>query len=590
MTDLVANVTARLAAGKPIRRTLPDGGRLHVDRPLPFLCVYRAPAGPDPGTADLVRTQASYVITDDDALVAGVARVLADLCGGCLVVELAAGDDRSRFRIRASDQLATTVEALATALRAIEVAGARLEVELAVEEGPPVDAGILEVALEVPPIYRSATAVYPAVARALAHELAHALQRAFFEFARVQTKLSPSHFHVLGRRRFVRAVRAADAALAAIDASFDFLLAVTPVNTEAAWQEFCASRRTITPTLHYRMLELDPAIGKRQLYQLPLDRLEDPVLAELLRDKRRELDHQLGLLEDRDTPRFLYGSLHLYGEVEDALLAEALAILRDRPPDRSPDRARGARCDARGFAARALDELAHYRREAPALATTITIRDDISSLLVSHGNLLIPSTLDVPAHRVEALLQHELGTHVATYANGRAQPLRVLASGLAGYEALQEGLALFVEYLVGGLDLERLRLIAARVIAVRRVVERVPFPQIVAELVDEHHLAPRSAFAVTLRVVRGGGLTKDAIYLRGLVQLLAHLRAGHELAPLLVGKLALDQLPLIEELLRREVLRPAVVVPRWLAAPGATARLARAAAGIRAIDLPRARP
>ena len=580
MSELLATVRTRLVEGKPIRRTLPDGGRLHVDRPLPFLCVYRPREG-DLGTADLVRTQASYAITNDDALVRDVADVLADLCGGCLVVELVAGEDRSKFRIHASDQLATTIEAAAAALRAIEIAGWKADVEPA-SDVPAADAGVLKITIEVPPIYRGKTALYPAVARAFSRELTNALQRAFFEFARVQTKTAPAHVHMLGRRRFVRAVRAADIALAEIDASFDFLLAVTPTNTEAAWQEFCASGRKITPTLHYRMLELDPAVGKRELYELRLDHLEDPVLAQLLHEKRRELDHQLTLLEDRDTPRFLYGSLQLYGEVEADLLAEALAILREQTASKPVD---GTRCDATAFAARAHEELAHYRSALPTLSSTITIRDDISSLLVSHGNMLIPSTLDIPAHRVEALLQHELGTHVVTYANGSAQPLRLLASGLAGYEALQEGLAMFVEFLVGGLDVDRLRLIAARVVAVSRVIQRVSFPEIFEELVDEHRLAPRTAFIVAMRVVRGGGLTKDAIYLRGLTQLLAYLRAGNELAPLLVGKLALDQVSLIEELLRREVLRPAALVPRWLATPEATARLSRAAAGLRTVDL-----
>ncbi|MBA3460653.1 MAG: hypothetical protein H0T46_11860, partial [Deltaproteobacteria bacterium] len=60
--ELIRVARERLAVGKPIRRTLEDGGRLHIDRPLPFLCVYRAPDGPDLGTADLVRTQASYLI------------------------------------------------------------------------------------------------------------------------------------------------------------------------------------------------------------------------------------------------------------------------------------------------------------------------------------------------------------------------------------------------------------------------------------------------------------------------------------------------------------------------------------------------
>ncbi|MBA3391113.1 MAG: DUF1704 domain-containing protein [Deltaproteobacteria bacterium] len=601
--SLVAAIAARLDAGKPIRRTLAVSGRLHVDRPLPFLCVYRTPDRPDPGTADLVRTQASYLIApaghDVSELVAAVVTKLASACGACLVVELWSGEPTAppcfRIRTATANRLATTIDALADALRKMSIPGTAPTVEViaaasASPSGAPpllapelaAHAGILAIGLEVPPIYRSARSVYPAISRTFSRELMHALQRAFFEFTRVQTPAKPEHFQVLGRRRIVHAVRESDAALAEISASFDFLLAVSPVNTDAAWQEFCANGRTRAPTLHYRMLELDPELGKRQLYALPLERLEDPVLAQLLRDKRRELDRQLGLLEDRDTPRFLLGSLQLYGGVDDALLGEALSILRDVAPARSRT---GARCDAEAFAARATEELEHYRRHDPSLTSTVIVRDDISSLIVSHGDLLIPANLDVPAHRVDALLHHELGTHVVTYANGRAQPLLVLAAGLARYEALQEGLATFAEYVAGGLDSDRLRLVAARAVAVRRLVDEVAFPEVVAELVDQHRLAPRMAFLVAVRVFRGGGLTKDVIYLRGLLQLLGYLQAGHDLAPLLVGKLALDQVALIEELLRREVLRPPLLRPRWLDAPTGRPRLERAIAGLRPIDL-----
>ncbi|HEY5928083.1 MAG TPA: tyrosine/phenylalanine carboxypeptidase domain-containing protein [Kofleriaceae bacterium] len=566
--ELLAVVRERLAAGKPVRRSLPGGGRLHIDRAVPFLCIY---TGADRRTSDLVRTHASYLIGEDVAALApGVVEILTAACGACLVVEVLSGaSDEFRIHTSATDRLATTIEVLSTALREM-----KLPVELSVEVVSDhvkslVKAGILSIGLEVPPISR-----YPIVAHALSRELTNALLRTFFEFARVQTPTDPQHFHTLGRRRTVRAVRESDRALAEISESFDFLLAVTPVNSEAAWREFCDSGRSRAPTLHYRLLELDPALGKRRLYNLPLDRLEDPVLAELLHAKRQELDRQLSLLEDRDTPRFLYGSLQLYGAVEDELFAEAASILARFAP--STQRAE-PRCHAIEFAARARDEVELYRSKYPSLATTVTIRDDITSLLVSHGDVLIPATLDIAAHRVDALLNHELGTHVVTYANGRAQPLHVLAAGLAGYEALQEGLATFAEYLVGGLDTDRLRLIAARVIAVRRLLEEVSFPAVVAELVEEHRIPLRSAFTIALRVFRGGGLTKDAIYLRGLVQLLAYLRSGQPLEPLLVGKLALDQVALVEELLRRGILTPPVLTPRWLADPAARERLARVA-------------
>jgi uncharacterized protein (TIGR02421 family) len=598
--ELVEVVRARIASGKPVRRTLVGGGRLHVDRPLPFLCVYRPPADrEDPGTADLVRSQASYLIApahpahaaEVEAVIAGVVQTLAKTCGACLVLELWAGDEPVPcFRIHSAtrDRLATTIDALANALRSMAFS---VEVRSADDASPPgrrpvIDpalaarVGVLVIGLEVPPVYRSASSIYPAVFRAFSRDLMHALQRGFFEFTRVQTPAPPEHYQMLGRRRTVHAVREADHALA--EANFDFLLAVTPVNAEAAWQEFCESDRTCTPTLRYRMLEVDPELGKRKLYALPLERLEDPVLAQLLRDKRHELDRQLGLLEDRDTPRFLLGSRQLYGGVEDELYAEAKAILCSVQPATSTG---GVRCDASGFAARVHAELVHYRAIYPALATTVSIREDLTSIIVSHGDVLIPSRLSISAGRVDALVQHEVGTHVVTYANGRAQPLRVLGAGLANYEALQEGLAMFAEHLAGGLDGERLRLIAARVIAVRRLIEGTSFPALVAELVDDHQFAVRTAFTIVLRVFRGGGLTKDAIYLRGLVQLLAHLANGNTLDSLLVGKIGFEQVALVEELLRRGILNPPRLRPRWLDTPQALIRLARASSGLHVLDL-----
>jgi uncharacterized protein (TIGR02421 family) len=591
---LVEVVRDRLRAGKPVRRTLPGGGRMHVDRPLPFLCVHRSSADrAEPGIPELVRTQASYLIAAGDVsrLVAGVVASLVDACGACLVVELWASPDPApvfRIHAAANERLTTTIGALAEALRAlggvqVMATGAMAPPGLSplVDTSP----GVLAIGLEVPPLYRSATALYPLVLRRLARDLMHALQRAFFEFARVQTPARPEHFQMMGRRRLVQAVRIADEALVEIGESFDFLLAVTPINVEAAWDEFCASGRARAPALRYAMLTIDPELGKRRLYDLPLDRLEDPVLAQLLRGKRQELDRQLGLLEDRDTPRFLYGSLQLYPPVDDALLAEALAILDALPATHGARDAGEPRFDAIAFAARAEVELAHYRLQLPSLASKIHVRDDLPSLIVSHGDLLVPGKLDVTARRAGALLQHEVGTHVVTHACGKSQPLRVLAAGLAGYEALQEGLAMFAEHLAGGLDGERLRLIAARAVAVRRLVEGVTFPALVAELTDAHGLTARAAFGVAVRVFRGGGLTKDAIYLRGLLQVLDHLRGGGALDPLLVGKLAFDQIALVEELVRREVLHAAPLRPRWLDGKDAAALLARARGGLRPLDL-----
>ena len=65
---------------------------------------------------------------------------------------------------------------------------------------------------------------------------------------------------------------------------------------------------------------------------------------------------------------------------------------------------------------------------------------------------------------------------------------------------------------------------------------------------------------------------KDAIYLRGIARILQALAEGLTLDVLFVGKLALDHIPLIQDLLDRDVLNPPWVRPRWLDVPGAQER------------------
>ena len=92
----------------------------------------------------------------------------------------------------------------------------------------------------------------------------------------------------------------------------------------------------------------------------------------------------------------------------------------------------------------------------------------MAGLQVSGGNLLIDEHILLDPARVEALVQHEIGTHILTYVNGTAQPLRQLATGLAEYDEFQEGLGILAEYLVDGLTPARMRVLAGRVVAARR--------------------------------------------------------------------------------------------------------------------------
>ncbi len=627
ITDrLVATVCTRLAANKRVRRVLPDGGRVHIDRQLPFLCLYRIPdTGADLGMQRLVTSEASYLFCPAtkalrpglNALLRGVIETLGSQFGGFLLLEVwptprkpvkrsagsppRAAEASPRFTIVAprAAGLDPFVDVCEDVFQRITVNRRSAVIDVLRRDRispaafPPVltrsDAEALQctvVGVEIEPIYLNpATGViYPLIHRELERQVTQALRQIFYTFAQTWTTQRPPHFHGLGRHAMVKAVWKADAQLAEVANAFDFLLQVTPYNAKGAWAQFQRSRYETAPVFRYRPLPIDPVLLKRRLYATPLERLEDPALRGLFREKQDELDRKLTMLLDINTPRFMHGSMQLYGDVEPDLVKLAEEVLGAVSP-RSREDSAGGTVTVADFVARAKAELEYYRGRYPQMNSGVEIREDTTGLMVSRGRLLVNRSMHIPASRVDALLQHEIGTHIVTYVNGRAQPFRQLASGLAGYDALQEGLAVFAEFLVGGLSRPRLRLLAARVLAARNLLDGATFVDTFRFLRQDHGFDRHTAFTIALRMHRGGGLTKDAVYLSGLVGFLDYLQKGGSLEPLLVGKIAATHVPVIEELQWRRVLVPPPLRPRFLDIPGAAERLERARGGLQVHEL-----
>jgi uncharacterized protein (TIGR02421 family) len=372
-----------------------------------------------------------------------------------------------------------------------------------------------------------------------------------------------------------------DARLTEIERGLDLLLNVTPVNAAEAWADFERSDFGTVPILRLRPLGFVPDLVRRDLYDLQVEDVADPALHILFRSKRDEIARQITVLEDRDTSRFVYGSLQLYGGIGQPLAAAAEELLGTIPAQAASSRS----VTAGVFAEAARVEFDRYRAVYSDFPADIEVREDISELMVSFGRLLIPETAAIRADRVEPLLHHEIGTHVVTYRNGARQPLRLLRIGLPGYDETQEGLAVLAEYLSGGLDPRRLRVLAARVVAIGKMLDGAGFVEIFQSLRADHQIPTRTAWSITIRVLAGGGSVKDAIYLRGITRILDALAEGSSLDVLFVGKLALDHIPLIQDLLDRQVLHPPWVRPRWLELPGAAERLDKLRAGASVTDL-----
>ena len=630
--ELLSTIRARLDAGERVRRSLPGGGRLHVDRSLPFLCVYRSPIDDeDLGTKQLVLGEASFLIASASSaarksvsrLVQHIVESMRERFGAFLIVEIWSSSDADVLEaveeselepteLRPSFMIASkgphtplrTVESLRRHLERVSYLKQKASVHVnARADGHPSPfpslltsktyerLGCETIGLRVRPIYRSHETgeLYPAVLRSLKKSVGRALKQAFFTFAKTRTTAKPEHYYSLGRRTMVKAVQEADKGLSEVSDSFSFLLQVTPVNAEAAWREFRRSRFERIPRFYYRPLSVEPGVLKRSLFGIAIERIEDPTLGELFRQRQDELDRKITMMADVGTHRFVLGSQQVYGKVEPSLVDLAKDLLA-KVASRSRDESHGGELSALEFAALAEDEISQYRQQLPAFKAQVIVRDDLfSGLMCSDGNLLIGAQAKIPQRRAEALLQHEVGTHLLTYYNGLVEPFRLLHSGFAGYDSLQEGLAVLTEYLVGGLSRPRLRLLAARVVAAYSMLHGATFVETFRMLDREYDFSQRTAYTVTMRIYRGGGLTKDAVYLRGLVEVLAYFAGGGELEPLLVGKIAGEHIGLIRELLHRKVVQPPVLLPKYLQLPGVTERLAKLANGMTVLELAKGR-
>jgi uncharacterized protein (TIGR02421 family) len=607
----LSGVLARLRDGEILRQELPgDLGEIHIDHLQPVICVYREPSdGSDPGTRRLLSGLASVIVAAAEPThlpqlreaVSRLTELMIESFGAAFVLEIWSGPCAAKdaaggpptFRIVAEKQgvSGVTLKALERALLAIEPdRPPRILVEYRSRAAPdgldPVLAESEEsrdtvflVGLEVPPVYRDPQSgqLIPDALRRFTRQLGHALRQAFYAFAEAHAVTRPAHFHELGPRALTDGVARVDAGLATVGDAFDLLLHATPVNAERAYAAFVETACDSVPEFLYRPLTVDHGALKLSLYKIPLESIEDPALHHIFDAQRDELDRQITMLADRNTPRFLLGSQQVFG-APDPRLRDVARQLLDAQPQRA-DRSGKSVVTAPEFARMAERELKYYRATWPDLPARVELREDIPGVMVSKGNFLIGTNATVREDRVAPLLHHEIGTHVLTYYNGLKQPLSQFHTGMPGYEETQEGLAVLSEYLCGGLGLPRLRTLAGRVVAVDAMIGGADFVETYRMLARDFGFGAREGFTIAMRVYRGGGLTKDIVYLRGLMGLLDHLAAGHAFEDMLLGKVTLDHMDVVEELRWRRILSPGPLKPRYLNDPDAQRRLATLPSG-----------
>jgi uncharacterized protein (TIGR02421 family) len=175
----------------------------------------------------------------------------------------------------------------------------------------------------------------------------------------------------------------------------------------------------------------------------------------------------------------------------------------------------------------------------------------------------------------DQLLFHEAYVHTATMLNGRKQSnLKSLSLGAPRTTRTQEGLAVMAELITNAMDINRLRRVALRVLAVKMALDGADFIEIFRFFLDAGQSEEESVRSAQ-RIFRGGHVkggivfTKDAVYLQGLIEVHTFMRVAiRDNRPDLIRNIFSGRLTLADALrlsphFESGWLKPPTYLPAW---------------------------
>jgi uncharacterized protein (TIGR02421 family) len=352
-------------------------------------------------------------------------------------------------------------------------------------------------------------------------------------------------------------VKALDDALFALVSNIDILDAVSPLNYRDERKAFFEGHYSKVPNFVYKKSSIDAFNLKRSLFNLPLESIKDEDLRIIYQDIIDSYIDKIDQFKSIGTGDFLYDSLRYYGEPSEKDIRNAHFVLHlpetlSDEPETLLDASEIEQLLGSFAAERGYD---HVLKKDDSM---------IANALVSGTTIKINTNARVNETEAMALAHHEVGVHLVTTLNGRAQPLKLLSIGCPLNTMTQEGMAILAEYLAGCLTIKRLKVLALRVLAVDSMLREKNFRTTFLMLKEQYQVSDEQAFTITARVFRGGGFTKDFLYLQGFHQMLNAYESEQQFNHLLVGKSSIDYLPKISKLIDKGLLlAPKYVSPAF---------------------------
>lgn len=344
----------------------------------------------------------------------------------------------------------------------------------------------------------------------------------------------------------VRALLEIDRNIDQLVKEVELLSYVNPVNIKEAKERFFRSKYLTDPEFIYPQIDFDRFRLHRELFTQPLEHIEDAETRQLYEDIIYTYSGLIQCIETIGSGRkFYYNCLHCFGTPTETDVENAKFILhfedRDLKEERFVPKYTSVETEP-FFEAYSKQYDFNYRIEHSSKISASAMVLNNKRALVLNENYLFSE------HELNVLNNHEIGVHMVTTMNGLEHPLKIFSHGFPNYEETQEGLAVFAEYMSNNLTVTRLKELAYRVIAVDSLAKGYDFSKTFRLLHNQFDLEREQAFYISLRVHRGGGFTKDYLYLTGLKKIYDRYKRGEDLSPLLTGKVSLEYLDVIQTL------------------------------------------
>lgn len=338
-----------------------------------------------------------------------------------------------------------------------------------------------------------------------------------------------------------------DEKICEIDKTIKLLLYINPRNL-AEQKVIFLNHTAYSPRFFYKECDLDFGLLRSELKRVPQ---VNHALYPLYKEKIEELQWKLNLLESRNTLDFGTSSEKVFGGVNRVLYQSALKSIEVNKKNYKPDESELINTKD------AIEILQKFLEKHHLGFWKIKILEDsvVDIQVTKKEKILIKKGAKFQRNRLEALLVHEIGTHVFRFENGKRQPLRLLERGTSGYLKTEEGLAVWNQNQLG-LALGEKSITSPLLVIGIYMAKKMNFSDLFHYLKNTFEITDDLAWKICVKSKRGledtnlkTAFTKDSIYFTGFQEIERFVAKGGSLKELYIGKITVRDLPYMKNVL-----------------------------------------